>query len=56
MVRKHPNRNIGLIEDQKERLKAQLKKEGYGLVGDSSAVKICHWTKNSFASNTLSPF
>src|SRR3989344_1630516 len=47
MVRKHPNRNIGLIEDQKERLKAQLKKEGYGLVGDSSAVKICHWTKNS---------
>ena len=47
MVRKHPNRNIGLIEDQKERLKAQLKKEVYGLVGDSSAVKICHWTKNS---------
>jgi tRNA wybutosine-synthesizing protein 1 len=30
-----------------EEAKAKLKKEGYGIVGDHSAVKICLWTKHS---------
>ena len=30
-----------------EDAKAKLKKEGYGIVGDHSAVKICLWTKHS---------
>jgi len=47
MVRKHPGRNISSIEEPKARLRAQMEKEGYGLVGENSAVKVCHWTKNS---------
>ena len=40
MVRKHQSRKVNLIKEPKERLVAQLKKDGYGLVGDNSAVKI----------------
>ncbi|MFA5173752.1 MAG: 4-demethylwyosine synthase TYW1 [Candidatus Pacearchaeota archaeon] len=31
----------------KEKAKEVLKKQGYGLVGNNSAVKICRWAKNS---------
>lgn len=49
MARKNPGRKVDLIEDPKEKLKAQMEKEGYGLVGDNAAVKICHWTKSSIS-------
>lgn len=30
-----------------EKIKRSLKKKSYGLVGETSAVQICHWTKES---------
>ena len=34
-------------KDHLDEAKSKLKKEGYGIVGDHSAVKICLWTKHS---------
>ena len=36
-----------MTDNKLEEAKTKLKKEGYGIVGDHSAVKICLWTKHS---------
>jgi tRNA wybutosine-synthesizing protein 1 len=41
MVRKNPKRKL------KNSARAKLEKMGYALVGPTSAVEICRWTKNS---------
>ena len=42
MVRKNPKRKSNISD-----AKGILKKEGYGIVGEHSAVKICLWTKHA---------
>ena len=39
--------NSGIEKDNLKVAKIKLSKEGYGIVGDHSAVKICLWTKHS---------
>ncbi len=42
MVRKNPKRKSNISD-----VKGILKKEGYGIIGEHSAVKICLWTKHA---------
>ncbi len=46
MVRKNPKRKI--CEDD---VRSRLEKMNYALVGETSAVQICRWTKNSLRGN-----
>lgn len=39
--------SLCMVNEELEEAKTKLRKEGYGIVGNHSAVKICLWTKNS---------